>query len=238
MTMTSNHPRLLLNTIDSIINPHSSVLCDVSAATCEQLTTFFHNKVSSVRHNTCNVVMPLACCLWSIWFYSTGMKLTNCPLDVMPARLLKELFSSLGSSLLALINACLNSGSVPAAFKQVKLGPLKKKRLLDPTVLSIFRPIYHFAFPFQSFFKKSCFHSATNELRDQLHLWLGFQSGFRSRYSTESALSHNDIALSVDSRNPAMLVLLDLTEAFDTVDHVVLVSLLEHYVGNCGTTLQ
>lgn len=49
---------------------------------------------------------------------------------------------------------------------------------------------------------------------------------------------HNDIALSVDTGNPAVLVLLDLTAAFDTVDHSVLVSHLEHYVGIRRTALK
>ncbi len=49
---------------------------------------------------------------------------------------------------------------------------------------------------------------------------------------------HNDIVLSVDAGNPAVLVLLDLTAAFYTVDHAVLVSRLEQYVGICGTALQ
>ena len=67
-----------------------------------------------------------------------------------------------------------------------------------------------------------------------------FQSGFRSRHSTESALLrvHNDIALSVDAGNPTVLVLLDLTAAFDTVDHAVLLSRLEHCVGIRGSALQ
>ena len=67
-----------------------------------------------------------------------------------------------------------------------------------------------------------------------------FQSGFRSRHSTESALLkvHNDIALSVDAKCPVVLVLLDLTAAFDTVDHAVLLSRLKNYVGIHGTALK
>ncbi len=49
---------------------------------------------------------------------------------------------------------------------------------------------------------------------------------------------HNDIALSVDAGNPAVLVLLDLTAAFYTVDHAILVSRLKQYVGIRGTALQ
>lgn len=44
---------------------------------------------------------------------------------------------------------------------------------------------------------------------------------------------HNDIALSVDASWPVVLVLLDLTAAFDTVDHTVLLS-CQNYIGTRG----
>lgn len=42
----------------------------------------------------------------------------------------------------------------------------------------------------------------------------------------------------MDSGNSAVLVLLDLTAAFDTVDHTILFSRLEHCVGIKGTVLK
>ena len=60
-----------------------------------------------------------------------------------------------------------------------------------------------------------------------------FQSGFESAHSTESALLRvsNDIYLSTDSGDSVVLVLLDLSAAFDTIDHSLFLSRLETLVG-------
>lgn len=67
-----------------------------------------------------------------------------------------------------------------------------------------------------------------------------FQSGFKALYSTETVLIKvlNDILLITDSSNPVMLVLLDLSAAFDTVDQGILLSGLENCVDIKGTALK
>jgi len=67
-----------------------------------------------------------------------------------------------------------------------------------------------------------------------------FPSGFRSLHSTESALLRvtNDILLPLDSGSCVVLVLLDRSAAFDTIDHNILLERLECMVGVKGTVLQ
>ena len=48
----------------------------------------------------------------------------------------------------------------------------------------------------------------------------------------------NDLLLAVDAGRPSILALLDLSTAFDTVDHTILLSHLEQWVGIIGTALE
>jgi hypothetical protein len=66
------------------------------------------------------------------------------------------------------------------------------------------------------------------------------QSAYRTGHSTETALLkvHNDIMCSMDQQRVSLLVLLDLSAAFDTVDHQVLLRRLEVSFGITGTALK
>ena len=67
-----------------------------------------------------------------------------------------------------------------------------------------------------------------------------FQSAYREFHSTETALLRvqNDLLLSVDEYGGVILVLLDLSAAFDTIDHDKLLNLLSSRFGVRGSALE
>lgn len=67
-----------------------------------------------------------------------------------------------------------------------------------------------------------------------------FQSGFKHQYTTETDLLRvlHNLLLTADSGNSVVLVLLDLTAASDTVNHLILLFRLEKCVGINGTALE
>ncbi len=75
--------------------------------------------------------------------------------------------------------------------------------------------------------------SAKNDIYEE------FQSGFRPRHSTETALVKitNYLLLASDKGCISLLVLLDLSAAFDTIDHDILIDRLQKYTGIQGQAL-
>ena len=71
------------------------------------------------------------------------------------------------------------------------------------------------------------------------HLDEPFQSAYKAFHSTETALVkvQNDILQAIDQRQSVILLLLDLSAAFDTVDHSTLLSRLSTSFGIKGTVL-
>ena len=66
-----------------------------------------------------------------------------------------------------------------------------------------------------------------------------YQSAYKANHSTETALLrvYNDLLISIDQGGGATLVLLDLSSAFDTIDHAVLFDLWQDTFGISGTAL-
>ena len=66
-----------------------------------------------------------------------------------------------------------------------------------------------------------------------------YQSGFRAHHSKETALVKvvNDIRINLDKKKTSVLVLLDLSSAFDTVDDAILLNRLQNRAGLSGTVL-
>jgi len=138
---------------------------------------------------------------------------------------------------MTIVNASLESATCPVHFKEALLLPLLKKPSLNSDEFCNYRPISNLRFISKIVEKvvasQLIDYITSNSLNDC------FQSAYKKDHSTETALLrvHNDIALAVDSQNTVILLLLDLSAAFDTVDHVLLLSRLNKRFGIGGKVL-
>ena len=165
---------------------------------------------------------------------------TTCALDPVPTWLLKRwkhIAEDLAPFLTHLINSSITSGVVPRSMKHAIVTPLLKKANLDPDNMTNYRPISNLSFASKLLERHvaRCLldHATTNDLLDRN------QSAYRPHHSTETALVlvQTDILKALDRRHDVILILLDMSAAFDTVDHDVLVTRLEQRFGVTGCAI-
>ena len=161
----------------------------------------------------------------------------SCRLDPIPTWLLKENLDHVLPLLTSIVNQSLSTGTFPKGAHSAIIKPLLKKPSLDQNELKNYRPVSHLTFLGKLIEKAACkqlvHHIESNNLFDSL------QSAYRSRHSTESALVKvkNDIMFAVDSNKVVLMVLLDLSAAFDTIDHQIFISRLFKRTGVRSTVL-
>ena len=137
-----------------------------------------------------------------------------------------------------MINMYISTSVFHYSCKSSIVLPLIKKPGLDPRVLKNYRPISNLSFLSILIGKvissRILTHIADDDLIDK------FMSAYRCGHSTETALLrvYSDIVTMVRKRNGSYLVLLDLSAAFDTIDHDTLFVILEKYIGITGSALQ
>uniref|UniRef100_A0A3Q4I1K7 Reverse transcriptase domain-containing protein n=1 Tax=Neolamprologus brichardi TaxID=32507 RepID=A0A3Q4I1K7_NEOBR len=100
-----------------------------------------------------------------------------------------------------------------------------------------YRPISHLSF-LSKVYEKVVFKQLTEHLSTN-NLFEPFQSAIRPNHSTETALVKvvNDLLVNADNDRTLVLLLLDLSAAFDTVHPCMLLDRLEHFIGVTGNVL-
>ena len=132
----------------------------------------------------------------------------------------------------------ITSGSFPDSFKHSIVTPLLKKPTLDKEQLSNYRPVANLSFLSKLTERivkaRLDSHFASNSLYNK------FQSAYTKFHSTESTLLslHDYLIRAMSRQQLTCLCLLDLSAAFDTIDHSILLHRLRTWFGIHGTPLQ
>ena len=139
--------------------------------------------------------------------------------------------------LLKLVNHSLTSGIFPSCLKAASLTPLLKKPSLDKETFKHYRPVSNL--PYIGKIIERVVVGQLDQHRTENSLHAVCQSAYRKYHSTETALLKvfNDTLNAVDNKRCVLLLLLDFSSAFDTVDHNVLIHRLEHESGITGNPL-
>ena len=148
---------------------------------------------------------------------------TNCDPDPVPTRLLKEQLVCVIPLMVDIVNTSLCSGVFPDCLKHAIVVSLLKKKSLDKNVYSNYTPVSNI-----TFISKVIERVVAQKLNSHMYLnnmHEAMQSVYKKHHSTETALLY------------IQNVLLDLSAAFDTIDHELLINRLSSRLGSSGRVL-
>ena len=162
---------------------------------------------------------------------------STCLLDSVPSNLLPHCVDSIAPIITRIVNLSLSSGVFSKQLKSALVKPLFKKSNLDPNDLKNYRPISNMSF--LSKLRERVIAARLSSHLSSHNLMSKLQSTYRKFHSSETALLYvrNHILASLDEGHSTALLLLDLSAAFDTIDHSILTHRLQHWFGISSTAL-
>ena len=161
----------------------------------------------------------------------------SCESDPIPTSLLKPIIHEVVPHVTDSINISIKSGCIPSSMKGALVRPLLKKATLG-LIMKNYHPVLDLNF---------CSNVIKWVVADQLvphvesnNLMEPNQSTYRTNNSTETTILKvkSDILGSMDKGKAVCLVLLDLSAAFDTTIHSILLQRLQDIFGICNRVLE
>ena len=154
-------------------------------------------------------------------------------LDPLPTYVIKNYVDFLSPVITNIVNQSLSTGEFRSPLKLSHVRPRLKKDNLDKEIFK------NYCIPFLSKVIEKVAATQAYSYLETYNLIPTMQSAYRKHHSTETTLLRMtyDILRTTERRQGVVLVLLDLSAAFDTIDHVFLVERLESYFGFSKLTL-
>ena len=245
ITDCGNDSKKLFKTMMGLLSSKSdNPMPDNDTDIQETFADFFQRKIDNIRQNLADHPLytpshrdvPVLPAFTSISEESTHKLLTQSRattsvVDPCPTSIIKDNVDLLCPVITKIVNLSLQSGTFPERWKTAAVIPLLKREGLD-RIESNYRPVSNLPF-----IAKLIEKAALNQLESHtLDLVPVYQSAYRKHYSTETALVklHHDILKEMERGRSTAFVGLDLSAAFDTVDHSVMMSVLSHRFGISG----
>ena len=163
--------------------------------------------------------------------------LKHCELDPLPTNIMKENKDVLAHCVAKMVNTSFDTGHFSDKLKVAILHPLIKNIKLEPT-FNNFRPVSNLSYLSKLIERLVCkqlvrYTNSTGQMEP-------YQSAYREYASTETALLKikADILNAVDKKEVMCLVMLDLSAAFNTISHELLLEWLKYRFGITDLALQ
>ena len=156
-----------------------------------------------------------------------GLKNNGKSANIVSTLVLKENINKLSEILTHIFNNCISDGYFPNELKTGCITPIYKSGI--KTEVNNYRPVCSLS-PFSKIFERIIYNRMIIFI-EQNQIFSKTQFGFRSGLSTESALANfiDKIHNGLNKRHHTVAIFMDLSKAFDVLDHSILAQKLEHY---------
>ena len=160
----------------------------------------------------------------------------TCETDEIPTKYLKQTLDECIGIITTIMNVSLREGLFVDSWKTAVVRPLLKKAGLELTN-SNYRPVSNLNF-LSKVLEKLALNQFNNHC-DKYHLYPDYQSAYRQHFSCETALLKimNDILWNMEHQKVTAMACIDLSAAFDTVDHAILLDVLRVKFGVADSVL-
>ena len=153
----------------------------------------------------------------------------SCVLDPLPSSIIKQCTDLLLPTITNIVNLSLREGWMPTCLKSTVLSPLLKKPDAHFLQFKNFKPISNLK-ALSKIIEKNVALQLNNYLMNN-NLHENFQSACKVHHSNETVMVkvQDDILHATDSNKAIVLLMLDLSAAFDTVSHEILLDRLSQH---------
>ena len=212
-TKTDTLPNDLLVKKKGLIDLAECVIDEVLTMPLAKFSTFTEMKIDDIRE--------LAATLFS----------KSRVLDPLPSSIIKQCTDLLLPTITKVVNLSLRDGCMSTCLKSAVLSPLLKKPDADFLQFKNFRPTSNLKALLKIIEKSVALQLNNYLIKNNLHE--NFQSAYKVYHSTETVMVklQDDILHAIDGNEAVVLLMLDLSAAFDTVSHEILLDRLSQPYG-------
>lgn len=245
LTVCEGNPRRIFSVLNDLLGRSSAPVLPSSASDAtlaSDFASFFASKIACIREEVSGapVDQEFSVDLASDFVYASTfsqfspvggadvlryigeLNKTYCQLDPIDVSKLGSAFVSAAPFVADIINHSFRESNFVVSEKQALIRPHLKKIGVDRNEMANYRPVSNL-----TYLSKIMERAILDQLRpflEQCGVISQYQSAYRKFHSTETALCkiYNDLVCNACLGKASLLILLDLSAAFDTVDHQML----------------
>ena len=248
----NNNPQMLFQILHQLTKgQHDNPLphCSSHEELANKFADFFINKIEKIRSQfqqsrlytqpsqKCNSITQFRPISDEETLKILNMKKTTCDVDPCNINFLMEFKGTLLGTWTKIINKSLLSGCFLLSWKKAIIRPLIKSSKLHREFKN-YQPISNLSF-ISKLIEKAALLQLSTFFEDQ-NLLPTYQSAYHKHHLTEMAVLNicDEILENAEHNKLTAMVCLDLSAAFNTVNHSILKSVMEHYLGLKDTALK